>query len=181
MLPQQRTINRQQRTDLSMIQRQNVSQQAQSKVADKSVKTKGTLVHKFLETKTQPNIGNFAVQDIFAQVDEALQKRKTTNILLLNEVMDCEKQLSYLQQQTKEQCNVNSIESVAISVAESNLDKLDEDLNGFFCNTVKSAKDSNNFLLEAVSESKQRLPNLLSLFSDLYLFHFQRKRSLSQS
>lgn len=93
------------------------------------------------------------VQDIFSQVDEALQKRKAENNRLVEEVSDRENQLKYLQQQTKDQSSLNAAQSVSISVSEDNLDKFDQEMTMFYETVLNDAQSSHREFLTDVEES----------------------------
>ncbi len=68
--------------------------------------------------------------------------------------MERENQLLYLQQQTKEQSTVNSSHSVAISLTENNLEKLNIEIGTFYEENIDSAKESAEFHMKEVEESE---------------------------
>lgn len=94
------------------------------------------------------------VQDIFSQVDDALQKRKADNNRLLEEVSDRENQLNYLQQQTKDQSCLNAAQSVSISVSEDNLQRIDQEMFEFSENILQGAQENHQEFINESEESK---------------------------
>ncbi len=94
------------------------------------------------------------VQDIFAQVDEALQQRKAENIQLQNDMSNCESQLKYLQSQTKEQSTLNAACSVSISMTEHGLEKLDKDIGLFQADITLCSQHNQVRFVQDHNESK---------------------------
>lgn len=146
----------------SILQRQNISvartQKITSKTTEKVVtKTKGffsEIYDCYNKNKIFSQTEKVLVQDIFAQVDEELQKRKANNLRLQEEISDRENQLLYLQQQTKDQSALNASYSVSLSVTENNLRSFEAELKSFIRCIVKEANEIHTNSNEEANESK---------------------------
>lgn len=81
------------------------------------------------------------MQEIFAQVDEALKKRKLENLNLHDEVIEKEQQLTHLQQQTKEMSIANTSFNSAVESLRNALYQLDEHIQVFNSTTLEQIKN----------------------------------------
>lgn len=98
------------------------------------------------------------VSEIFAQVDDALKKRKLENLNLHDVITEREQQLTLLQQHTKEMSITNTSNNSALFGLKNAINQLEDQINFFQTGTLANVKEDCQYFENCFNECKTPLP-----------------------